>query len=50
MLLIWQHVFAAPDSQSREYNTRSRVLCEVVNRVARTGRGLTNNDHSGHNK
>ncbi len=30
---------AARDSQRREYNTRSRVLCNVVNRVARTGRG-----------
>jgi hypothetical protein len=42
MLLIWQHIFAAPDSQRREYNTRSRVLCEVVNRVAITWLQLNN--------
>jgi hypothetical protein len=34
----------------REYNTRSRVLCAVVDRVAKPERGLTNNDHNGHNK
>jgi putative flavoprotein involved in K+ transport len=30
---------AARDSHRGEYNTHSRVLCNVVNRVARTGRG-----------
>ncbi len=30
---------AARDSHRREYNTGSRVLCDVVNRVASTGRG-----------
>jgi hypothetical protein len=34
----------------REYNTRSRVLCAVVDRVAKPARGLTNNDHNGDNK
>src|SRR5580693_6634375 len=33
---------AARDSQRREYNTRSRVLCDVVDRVAKPARGLTN--------
>ena len=41
---------AAPDSHRREYNTRSRVLCAVVDSVAKAERGLTNNDHNGHNK
>ena len=35
---------AARDSQRREYNTRSRVLCDVVDRVAKPARGLTSGD------
>ena len=34
----------------REYNTRSRVLCAAVDRVAKPERRLTNKDHNGHNK
>src|SRR5260370_6544959 len=31
----------------RKYNTRSRVLCAVVDRVAKPERRLPNNDHNG---
>lgn len=47
---VVQKYVHAPLPSCREYNTRSRALCAVVDRVAKPEGGLTKNDHNGHNK